>query len=225
MKTWHWILIITAILVASIISSLSYISKYEETTRSEYQHASDSLVASHVKETTDLNLKMNHMKEEYNSLISERDSLRIQVYNNTKTNKQLIRTVYKDSIKEVYVENTESVMMYEQTIRQLRDSLAHSNVQQDGVEVKYVTEFIHDTIFVTKTVTDTVHVETKSEVKKQGKIGIYEGADAKYGQDGFNWDAEAGAKYYIIGPVYAKGGIEYSNGLNGVVGAGLDIRF
>ena len=225
MKTWHWIFIIVAVICVAIISSVSYINKSETDTRIMYSGIVDSMATAHYGEMDSLNFRYSKMENEYHNLVSERDSLKVQLTNSTKSNKVMWRTVYKDSVREVIVENSESVTIYEKTIQALRDSLATHTAKQDGVEVKYVKEIVHDTVFVSHTETDTMKVEQKTEVNKEGKFGIYAGADAKYGQGGFGWDAEAGLMYYIAGPLYVKGGVEYSGNLKGLAGIGINLRF
>ena len=163
--------------------------------------------------------------EEYRTQLERKDSAYRVATSNTTTAKTMTRIVYKDSVKEVYTENTETILKYEERISRLTDSLHTALTQKDGTTVEYVEKVIHDTIFVRDEVHDTVSLESKTASNEPGKLGLYASGAVKYGQDGFGFGADAGFKYYVAGPLYLKAGAEYTGKVNGVLGAGLDIRF
>lgn len=221
-------LVVCAIIVAfTIYKALDYAEKEEYNHKMELSKTADSLAIIYNTKEESLNLKIYNLEEQVKQSTHERDSLREYAYTNVKTNKQIIKTVYKDSIKEVYIENNEIVSIYENTISRLRDSLSVALSKKDGVEVQYVEKIVHDTIIEIHTKVDSVYVESESKVVKDNKSnwGVYGNGHVGYGTNGFVKEADVGVKYFIIGPIYGNAGVKYNGDVSGIVGLGLDYRF
>ena len=222
----NWILgILIAVLAFATVDAFR-VSRQTDATNVEYATRIDELTEARHLDSVAYRLNLESLKAEYESRLQEKDSVYRVATQSTSTHKTVIRTVYKDSIREVYTENTESVAYYEEKIATLRDSLGKALAQKDGVEVQYVEKIIRDTIFVYKTAKDS-SAATKTEIVKpaQGKLGVFVDGHASYGKDGFGYEATGGVKYHILEPLYLKAGVQYDGDLRGILGGGIEFRF
>lgn len=117
MKWYHYLLVIIAIVITSIVASNSYVKKTEETYKCAYEAQRDSMAEYYSEQTKEFEYKLSEMESKYLASLTQKDSIIETLNSNTKTNKTLVRTVYKDSIREVYVENTETNIQYEKQIQ------------------------------------------------------------------------------------------------------------
>ncbi|MCQ2124254.1 MAG: hypothetical protein MJZ25_08750 [Fibrobacter sp.] len=227
LKFFTVITIALTIVVCTIVGALKYTEKEISNQKLELSRASDSLATYYSERETMYEQKISDLTLQAQVATSQRDSLKEYAISATKTSKQLIRTVYKDSIKEIYVENTEAYSTYEKTISTLRDSILDLQARKVETDVQYVERIVHDTIVQVSHTTDSVFVNEDKVVKKdnQSKWGVYADGHIGYGTGGFQSGAMAGAKYFIAGPIYARAGIKYDGDITGELGAGLDIRF
>lgn len=225
MNKISWILGILLVVAALFVINVSR-TCIETREQSEfYRHQLESSVELRHQDSLYFNGKIERLSFEYESRLREKDSVYRMESQNTTTSRTLVRTVYKDSVREVYVENTESIRLYEEQVAILRDSLSVALAQQDGVEVEYVETVKHDTIIVYRDAVDSSR--TDREEKKTpalGRIGVYGDGTLQYGGDGFGYDVEAGAKVHLVEPLYLKAGIKFDGAVSGMVGAGIELR-
>lgn len=225
MKWYHYLLVIIAIVITSIVASNSYVKKTEETYKCAYEAQKDSLVEYYSEQKKEYEYKLSSMESKYLASLSQKDSIIEKLNSNTKSNKTLVRTVYRDSIKEVYVENTETNIQYEKQIQTLKDSLAKQENKAVETEIKYVETTIHDTLYVTNAVVDSSVEQTKTVIEKKSNWGVYGNGLVGYGTKGLIKEANVGGKYFILGPINVSAGVKYDGDISGVVGIGLDYRF
>ncbi len=225
MKWYHYLLVIIAIVITSIVASNSYVKKTEETYKCVYEAQRDSMAEYYSEQTKEFEYKLSEMESKYLASLTQKDSIIETLNSSTKTNKTLVRTVYKDSIREVYVENTETNIQYEKQIQTLKDSLAKQETKTVETEIKYVETTIHDTIYITKMVIDSTVEQAKTVVEKKSNWGVYGNGMVGYGTKGLIKEVNVGGKYHVLGPVNVSAGVKYDGDISGVVGIGIDYRF
>ena len=224
-KKYWWALVIAALagLVIAMNHSLKDSRANLEESNASLKRYQDSIAVVMEKDSTEYCRVLTELDSERTVYKTRMDSLNAQLSLAKKSSKVYTKTVYKDSIKEVYIENDELVVQFQQTIKQLTDSLS-----------KQHTTVVHDTVTVTKVVTDssatkvvTVVDSVKTEVVKNAsdpKFAVYGEGVGKYNGE-FGWSAELGGKYFFLGPVYGKAAVTYDGGLGGEVGLGAEFRF
>jgi len=183
------------------------------------------------KEIQTLNSKSVSDSVYFKSLIHEKDSLyQVQLKElktesekkseNVSTSKTVTRIVYKDSIKEIYSENTESNVEYIREISMLRDSISNLAVR----------EYSAETVYVEKLRIDTVSVYTEAESKVETKINtkkkswnIYAEANGFINTDiDFSYDIEIGGKVFLTNNLYGKMGLGYNSKPRANLGIGIE---
>lgn len=222
----NWILGILIAVLALAAADAFRVSRQTSETNVEYAARIDELTEARRVDSMSYRVNMETMKAEYEARLMEKDSVYRVATRSTSTSKTVIRTVYRDSVREVYTENTESVAYYEEKIATLRDSLGKALSRKDGVEVQYVEKIIRDTIFVYQADKDS-SVSAKSETVKpaSGKLGLFVDGHALYGKAGLGYGASGGVKYHILEPVYLKAGVQYDGDVKGILGGGIELRF
>lgn len=231
---WVACAVVAVIAAYALYSAGSRAERVEAEQREEFRLAYESYADSMAKvrhsDSVAFQAEVYSLRHEAERARSERDSIEMRLSTQTATSKVVYRTVYRDSVREVTVENSETATYYEARLAHVTDSLERIIDQKDGVTVEYVDKVVHDTVVVYKERVDSVQVvntvEKVVEVRaKDGNVGIYADAAAGYGTDGFRYGAGAGMKYYLVGPVYGRAGVRYDGDLSGELGVGLDIRF
>jgi len=183
------------------------------------------------KEIQALNSKSISDSAYFKSIIHEKDSLyQVQLKElqteserkseNVSTSKTITRIIYKDSIKEVYSENTESNVEYIREISMLRDSISNLAVR----------EYSAETVYVEKLRIDTVSVYTEAESKVETKINtkkkswnIYAEANGFINTDiDFSYDIEIGGKVFLTNNLYGKMGLGYNSKPRANIGIGIE---
>lgn len=222
-KWLPWV-IAAVISIIAVKLAIDYAERVEDEHRIAYDYYADSLATVRHSDSISFREQIEKLTFDLTAVEKERDSIERKLSTQAKSNTVVYRTVYKDSIREVVIENKEVVSVYEERIAHVRDSLNQIIAQKDGVSVEYVEKVVHDTIVQYVTHTDSVYVN-KTVEKKDGPIGIYASGKVGYGTDGIVYGADAGVKYYVFGPLYGKIGVEYDGKVSGVAGVGVDIRF
>jgi len=183
------------------------------------------------KEIQALNSKSISDSAYFKSIIHEKDSLyQVQLKElqteserkseNVSTSKTITRIIYKDSIKEVYSENTESNVEYIREISMLRDSISNLAVR----------EYSAETVYVEKLRIDTVSIYTEAESKVETKINtkkkswnIYAEANGFINTDiDFSYDIEIGGKVFLTNNLYGKMGLGYNSKPRANIGIGIE---
>lgn len=174
--------------------------------------------------------KYMSLDSSYAVAVHERDSLVRRDSVHTTSAKVLVRTIYKDSIKEVYTENTEYISVTQSVITTQRDSIAKSQKQIEELNTQ-ITDLKKD-LALKKT--DTVRVDstvTKIVEPADKKFSVYANVFGKSTQSlGLSAGAEIGGDYKILSPLYIgasirKDGIEPSAGYNAIIRAGVKMEF
>lgn len=224
-KVNYVILALIAILVISVVSLFRQ-NVHTSEENAEYRSRIELVSAARHADSVAYAEKLESLRLDYEARLVEMDSSHVVSSGSTSTSKTLVRTVYRDSVKEVYVENTETTAIYEQQIVSLRDSLAKVLAAKDGVEVQYVEKTVHDTVFVYGDSTDSSRVvKEKTRTPSLGRIGIFADGRATYGQGGFGYGVSGGIRYHVIEPLYLQAGVNYDGDLSGMLGAGMEFRF
>lgn len=174
--------------------------------------------------------KYMSLDSSYAVAVHERDSLFRRDSVHTTSAKVLVRTIYKDSIKEVYTENTEYISVTQSVITTQRDSIAKSQKKIEELNAQ-ITDLKKD-LALKKT--DTVRVDstvTKIVEPADKKFSVYANVFGKSTQSlGVSAGAEIGGDYKILSPLYIgasirKDGIEPSAGYNAIIRAGVKMEF
>lgn len=183
------------------------------------------------KEIQTLNAKSISDSVYFKALIHEKDSLyQVQLKElktesekkseNLSTSKTVTRIVYKDSIKEIYSENTESNVEYIREISMLRDSISNLAVREYSAETVYVEKLRIDTLSVYTEAESKV--ETKINIKKKS-WNIYAEANGFINTDiDFSYDIEIGGKIFLTNNLYGKMGLGYNSKPRANIGIGIE---
>lgn len=222
------LILVTAILVYNSTKPTTIIDTVTIDTNTELQKYADSLYEAHYRDSVYYAQSIYTLDSQSACYKRKVDSLILAIELNQKHSKQYVKTVYKDSIKEVYIENDELSLQYQSTIKTLEDSLAkrdvhivHDTIFIEGVNtVDTVVQQVvkYDSVFVQRV--DSTHTQTGNAKRvflyAEGAIDI---------QDGVGIYGEAGARVNIIGPVYGKAAVTYDGEIGGKVGIGAELGF
>ena len=196
------LVLVIIILAVSALCIYQYNSSY--TNKKTYQSEKVKTELEYQEKVKNFSYHYDSLNSVYTSLLSKYnfiDSASKIKKNDTKIYE---RVIYKDSIKEVYIEHSEYEKEMEAKIVALEDSLSKRtdvNVVKDSV-IKY------DTVYV-KEKEKTESVKKTETIVKEKKFNIY--ADGTFTIDkklNTDFGASAGVDYKVLGPVFL--GVEAS---------------
>lgn len=220
------IIVLLLVIIGGGLFTQNKITEIDNTYKTE-KHYLDS---TYKADSVSMAMKYSTLDSQYSVAISRKDSSSYKDSTNSHITKTIIRTIYKDSIKEVYVENNEYVTTSQKTIVSLQDSVINATKKITELDSR-ITELTKelsvkkiDTITVTK-----IHEKTITPVAK--KFSVYGNIFGKSTQTiNLAVGAEVGGDYKIYSPVYIgasirKDGISTSNGYNALIKAGVKFEF
>lgn len=220
----YWQIAVAAVLAVALAVCLS--NSNEERIRSEarLQEVTDSLYQIHSADSVAYCMAASQWDSVSKAHLTTIESLTVSINTRKIENKVYVKTVYKDSVREVYIDNSEMVTNYEKSIKKLSDSLASVSVAKTDTLVQYVETVVHDTIVQYTEQKDSV---VTTEITKPVKtFALY--ADGTYVYDltdGHGYNVEAGGKYFVKGPIYLKGAVRYNGSVGIAAGIGGELDF
>jgi len=208
------------IIVISMIISTLYTINNKNKEIIEYKKEIETITAKSISDSIYFKKSIHEKDSLYQVQLKELRTESEKKSENVSTSKTITRIVYKDSIKEIYSENTESNVEYIREISMLRDSISNLAVR----------EYSAETVYVEKLRIDTVSVYTEAESKVETKINtkkkswnIYAEANGFINTDiDFSYDIEIGGKIFLTNNLYGKMGLGYNSKPRANLGIGIE---
>lgn len=222
-KYFPWVAAVI-IAVAAVLITTSITNTERTNSEQRMQHITDSLYQVKYADSMAYITNIAHIDSMYRVSKAAVESLTTVIQYSKKENKVYIKTVYKDSIREVYVDNSEMLVNYQNSIKKLEDSLATVQVSRVDTFIQYVDRVMHDTIIQYSHVDDTISIE--KTIRPVKTFAIYADGTFVYDLDNNkHLGAEVGGKLFVKGPVYVKGAVTYDGTLGVAAGIGGELDF
>jgi len=156
-------------------------------------------------------LKYSSLDSQYSSILLKKDSLSYKDSINSHTSKILTRIIYKDSIKEVYIENNDYIATSQKIIISLQDSI--NSVKKESFEKDLTINQLEKNLALTKKDSSSstiIHEKTITPIDK--KFSLFGNISTTSTQNiDLSFGAELGAEYKILAPIYIGASIQKTN--------------
>ncbi len=204
------IIIILTLLVIMIIGGLFSKNKITEIDN-RYKIEKHYLDSTYKVDSISMVLKYSTLDSQYNVILSKKDSLSYKDSINSHSSKTIIRTIYRDSIKEVYIENNDYIATSQKLILSLQDSI--NNIKKHSSEKDSTIINLEKKLSINKidsTSSTTIHEKTTIPI--ENKFLIYGNITGKSTENiDLSISGELGAEYKILSPIYIGAAIQKTN--------------
>lgn len=223
---------IIAILLLIVCIILEGVFAQKKITEIDTRHSAEvhTLDSAYRADSLAFSMKYKTLDSAYSVSVHVVDSLNETITTSSKSTKTTIRYIYKDSIIEKIVEDTEYIQMTERTIKTLRDSVGTSETKITELNTE-ITDLKKELEIAKADSQTTTEVHTKVVEYIDKKFAVYGNVFGGTTQElDLGVGAEIGAEYKILSPLYVgaairKDGVDKTDGYNAIAKVGVKFEF
>lgn len=211
-----WIIAVAAVIAALITAMMSGNDTEYESKSSQHMDSLSATISADDVTISRLSARIDSMKA---SSVSISDSASENKKSSEKSVKIVIRTVYRDSVREVYVEKTEAMEEYQRTLTTLKDSISILNARLLASAERKDTSSVKEAV---RSETTEKSESVKKKADRPGAAGMTAGARV-HPDKSISKEIRGYVTRKIIGPVFVGADAYWETGdsFQGTAGAGV----